>query len=68
MVMLNRENKQPCIAEQMMGAVAILVVKGRGIGLELACRIVANGRRCDSSRENSRQLGARLLRKAHDCG
>ena len=47
MVMLNRENKQPCIAEQMMGAVAILVLKGRGIGLELACRIVANGRRCD---------------------
>jgi hypothetical protein len=52
----------------MMGAVVVLVVKGRGIGLELACRIVANGRRCDSSRENSRQLEAWLLRKAHDCG
>jgi hypothetical protein len=51
-----------------MGAVAILVVKGGGIGLELACRIVANGRRCDSYRENSHQLEARLLRKAHDCG
>jgi hypothetical protein len=47
LVMLNRENKQPRIAEQMMGAVAILVVKSRGIGLKLACRIVANGCRCD---------------------
>ncbi len=53
---------QPRIADQMLGAAAILVGKGRGIGLDLAHRIVTNGRRCESSRENSRQLEARLLR------
>ena len=52
---------QPCIADQMVVAAAILVGKGRGIGLDLTHRIVANGRRCESSRENSRQLEARLL-------
>jgi hypothetical protein len=55
---------QPCIADQMVVAAAILVGKGRGIGLDLTHRIVANGRRCESSRENSRQLEARLLRQA----
>jgi hypothetical protein len=59
---------QPCIADQMLGAAAILGGKGRGTGLKFAHRIVAHGRRCESSRENSRQLEARLLRKAHDCG
>ena len=55
---------QPCIADQMLGAAAILVGKGRGIGLGLAHRIVMNGRPCELSREQSRQLEARLLRQA----
>jgi hypothetical protein len=59
---------QPCIADQMVIAAAILVCKGKGTGLDLAHHIVANGRRCESSRENSRQPEARLLRKAHDRG
>jgi hypothetical protein len=59
---------QSCIADQMLGAAAILGGKGKGTGLKFAHHIVANGRRCESSRENSRQLEARLLRKAHDRG
>jgi hypothetical protein len=59
---------QPCIADQMVVAAAILVGKDGVISFGLAHRTVANGRRCESSRENNRQLGARLLRKAHDCG
>ena len=59
---------QPRIADQMVIAAAILVGKGRGIGLDFAHCIVAHGRRCESSQENSRQLEARLLRKVHDRG
>ncbi len=59
---------QPRIANQMLGATAILDGKGKGTALKFAHHIVANGCRCESSRENSRQLGARLLRKAHDRG
>ena len=59
---------QPCIADQMLGAAAILSGKGKGTGLKFAHHIVANGRQCKSAREHSRQLEARLLRKAPACG
>jgi len=52
---------QPRVADQRLGATAILGGKGRGIGLGLAHRIVMNGRPCELSREQSRQLEARLL-------
>jgi hypothetical protein len=59
---------QPYIADQMVVAATILVGKGRGIGLDLTHRIFANERRCESSRENSRQLEARLLRQVSAYG
>jgi hypothetical protein len=59
---------QSCIVDQMVIATAILVGKGRGIGLKFAHHIDANECRCESSRENCRPLEARLLRKAHNCG
>jgi hypothetical protein len=55
---------QPCIADQMVIAAAILGGKGEGIGLDLAHLVAAHGRRCEPSRGNSRQLEARLLRQA----
>jgi hypothetical protein len=45
-------------ADQMLGAAPILGGKGRGIGLDHAHHIVANGCPCESSREHSRQLAA----------
>ena len=55
---------QPRVADQMLGTAVILGGKGRGIGLGLAHHIVMNGRPCELSREQSRQLEARLLRQA----
>ena len=52
----------------MLGAAAILGGKGKGTGLKFAHHIVANEHRCESAREHSRQLEARLLRKAPACG
>jgi hypothetical protein len=59
---------QPRVVKQRLGAAAILGGKGRGIGLGLAQRIVMNGRPCELSREQSRQLEARLLRQARAYG
>jgi hypothetical protein len=59
---------QPCIADQMLGAASILVGKDGVVSFGLAHRIVANGRRCESSWENSCQLGAWLLRQEPACG
>jgi hypothetical protein len=59
---------QPRIADQMLGAASILVGKDGVISFGLAHRSVANGRRCESSWENSSRLGARLLRQAPACG
>jgi len=59
---------QPRVTDQRLGAAAILGGKGRGISLGLAHRIVMNGRPCESSREPSRQLEARLLRQARAYG
>jgi hypothetical protein len=55
---------QPCIADQMLGTAAILGGKGRGTGLKFAHHIVAHRRRCEWSREDSRQLEGRLIRQA----
>ena len=55
---------QPRVVDQRLDAAVILGGKGRGIGRGLAHRIVMNGRPCELSREQSRQLEARLLRQA----
>jgi hypothetical protein len=59
---------QPRVVKQRLGAAAILGGKGRGIGLGLAHCIVMNRRPCELSREQSRQLEARLLRQARAYG